>query len=374
MENRHERVRRGAWREAAALLAAVLGLFLIDAVIFRTRLYFPYLEPDATAGNLEMICYLETHRKPAGGKQVVALGDSRLALTPQLANQAGAGRGYEFANVGVAGSSPRVWYYMLRDLDPEARRYAAVLLPVDDYDDEDRSQQPADEIADLHYAIARLRLADVLEFSFSFPSWQRKWQALRGSLFKGVVYQADLHAFLLDPSGRRSRVAQSRLHAAAWRRDFLPPASDVTGLAIDWAAWKITFPPDTPPALRDTLRSVLMRPVDPQTGRLAVYRRKWFGKIMERYRGTATRVVFYRLPRAPIPRPDSLVTKLSSSIREFRSRPNVLLLDEHTFDSLERPEFFQDALHLNREGAARFSKLMAERLPEALASPPGANL
>jgi lysophospholipase L1-like esterase len=117
-----------------------------------------------------------------------------------------------------------------------------------------------------------------------------------------------------------------------------------------------------------------MRPVDPQTGRLAVYRRKWFGKIMERYRGTATRVVFYRLPRAPIPRPDSLVTKLSSSIREFQSGPNVLLLDEHTFDSLERPEFFQDALHLNREGAARFSKLMAERLPEALASPPGANL
>jgi len=72
-------------------------------------------------------------------------------------------------NVGVAGSSPRTWYYMLRDLDPTARRYAVVLLPVDDYDDEDRLQQPADEMADLHYAIARLRLADVLEFSASYP-------------------------------------------------------------------------------------------------------------------------------------------------------------------------------------------------------------
>ncbi len=42
--------RRGAWREAAGLLAAVLGLFLIDAALFRTRLYYPVLEPNATAG------------------------------------------------------------------------------------------------------------------------------------------------------------------------------------------------------------------------------------------------------------------------------------------------------------------------------------
>jgi hypothetical protein len=290
-------------------------------------------------------------------------------LTPSLANQVSVGRGIEFASVGVAGSSPRTWYYMLRDLDPDARRYAAVLLPVDDYDDEDRLQDPSDEIADLHYAVARLRLADVLEFSSSFHSWQRKWQALRGSLLKGDVYKADLHAFLLDPSARRARVMQSRREAASWIRDFLPPTRSVTGLAIDWAAWKIAFPPDATPKVRGSLEQVLMRPVAPQSGRLAAYRRKWFGKITERYRGTAARVVFYRLPRAPIPRPDSLVTKLSSSIREFRSRPNVLLLDEHAFDSLERPEFFQDALHLNREGASRFSKLMAERLLEALASP-----
>jgi hypothetical protein len=52
----------------------------------------------------------------------------------------------------------------------------------------------------------------------------------------------------------------------------------------------------------------------------------------------------------------------------------VILLDERTFDPLERPEFFQDALHLNREGVARFSKLMAERLLEALAAPPQASL
>jgi hypothetical protein len=143
----------------------------------------------------------------------------------------------------------------------------------------------------------------------------------------------------------------------------------MNGLAVDWTAGKIAFPPDATPELRESLQNVLLRPVDAQTGRLAAYRRKWFGKIMDLYRGASTRVVFYRLPRAPIPRPDSLVKKLSASIREFQSRQNVLLLDEHTFDCLERPQFFQDALHLNREGVARFSSLMAERLLDALAAP-----
>ena len=47
--------------------------------------------------------------------------------------------------------------------------------------------------------------------------------------------------------------------------------------------------------------------------------------------------------------------KKSSSIREFSARPGVLLVDEHAFDSLERPELFKDAFHLNNAGCARFS-------------------
>ena len=369
MEDSRPHGRRGVGREVVGVVVAVLGLFLIDAAIFRTRLYSPFLEPNATAGALEMMCFLENNRKPVSEKQILALGDSRLGLLPALANQVSIGRGYEFGVAGVGGSSPRTWYYMARDLDPDAHRYAVVLLPVDDYDDEDTGRESSDEIVDLHYAIARLRLADVLEFSASFPSWQHKWEALRGSLFKGTVYKADLQAFLLDPRARLSKVRLVRSNLADWSRDFLPASYDLTGLAVDWAARKITFPPNAPPAVRRSLDEVLLRPVVPQTGSLAAYRRKWFGKIVDRYRGTATQVVFFRLPRGPMPRPDFLVTKLSSSIRRLASHPNVRLLDEHTFDSLERPEFFQDALHLNREGEVRYSKLMAERLLEALASP-----
>jgi hypothetical protein len=44
----------------------------------------------------------------------------------------------------------------------------------------------------------------------------------------------------------------------------------------------------------------------------------------------------------------------------------VVLANEHAFDSLERPELFKDALHLNREGCARFSGLLVEEVSRIL--------
>jgi lysophospholipase L1-like esterase len=67
-----------------------------------------------------------------------------------------------------------------------------------------------------------------------------------------------------------------------------------------------------------------------------------------------------------VPRPAGLVQKKSSSIRELASRPGVVLLDEHTFDSLEHPELFKDAFHLNDDGCARFSAILAREVSKAL--------
>jgi lysophospholipase L1-like esterase len=111
-----------------------------------------------------------------------------------------------------------------------------------------------------------------------------------------------------------------------------------------------------------------MREPAPQTGRLAAFRRAWYGRILDRYRGSPTKIIFVRLPRGPIPRPDGLVHKKSATIREFAALPNVLLCDEHAFDSLEHPELFRDGLHLNRDGIARFSPMLAESIGRMLGS------
>ncbi len=356
-------------RAIIGCVAAVSVLFGIDAVVFRTNLYPSVIEPGSSAGVYELTLRKEKQRQAGPGELIVTFGDSRFAYLPRLANELTTTSGYTFTSAGVAGSNPRMWYYMLRDLDPTARRYQAVVLGVDDYDDEDTHADYEDYLVDLHYIIKRLRLTDVWDFASSYRTLPHQWEAFRGSLFKGLTYQPDFQAFLVNPSKRIKDVRFIHAGWAEWTYNFVEEDRSLRGLTVDWKNMKASYPDTFDPVQRQTVQNVTLRTLAPQTGYLARYRRKWLGRILDRYKGSPTRIVFARLARGPVPRPDYLIEKKSSSIRELMARPNVLLCDEHAFESLEHPELFKDALHLNREGSTRFSALLVEEVRRVLGPP-----
>jgi hypothetical protein len=349
-----------------AIVLGVAGLFALDALLFRSGLYTSVLEPDSSTGVFELILRREQNAQPWYGRNlVVTVGDSRFAYYPRVANEQTAATGLAFRHAGVAGTDARAWYYMLRDLDPARDRYRAVVIGVDDYDDEDGAYDIGDDLATLHYVAARLRFSDVIPFALSFENRTARWEAFRGSLLKGIVFQRDILAFLAHPAKRLADIALNNGGFEEWTYGYVDTDRNVVGLKIDWTAFTATIPPGNE-ELRDQMtRFVLYRP-KPQTGQRAAFRRKWFGQLVDRYRGTPTKVIFVRLPRGPIPRPDNLVQKKSSSIREFAARPGVLLADEHAFDSLETPELFKDAFHLNNAGCARLSVGLAQEAAKLL--------
>jgi hypothetical protein len=359
--------RHSVRRAIAAYLAGFILLFALDSLLFRTRLYTPWLEPNSSTGEFENTFRREVRSQAENGDNlIVTLGDSRFAYLPRLANELTPQSGYVFRNAGAAGTDPRAWYYMLRDLDPAASRYRAVVFGVNDFDDEDDYEDHSADSRTLHYAIVRLRLADTIDFARSYPTWSQRWEAFRGSLFKGFVLARDIQAFLSKPGKRIADVRLNNSGWANWTYNYNEDPRSLAGLQIDWAAWKATFAPGADQIQRVTVNNVLLRPVAPQTGRYANYRRLWYGRMLDRYRGSRTKIIFIRLARGPALRPASLVQKKSASIREFASRPNVFLANEHAFDSLERPELFKDALHLNRAGAARFSAMLVEEVSRIL--------
>ncbi len=363
---RHAIVRGGL-----TLLLALTCLFGLDALLFRTNLYPQLVDPDSAAGTFELTLRREQQAQRRYPDNLVAcLGDSRLGLSPRAAARLTVQTGYALRLAGVAVTDPRTWYYMLRDLDPSRRRYRAIVFAVNDYDDEDGKSDPAADIRLLHYVIERLRLGDVPDFWRAFPSGPMQWEAFRGSLLKGFVYRADFQAFLADPIKRIRYVRLCNQGWPQWTWDYQESARSMVGLRIDWAAWKATFPPGADQNQRETVQNFLMYPPAPQTGRYAAFRRKWFTRIFDLYRGSPTKIIFVRLARGPIPRPANLVQKKSSSIREFARRPNVLLVPEHALDSLEHPEFYKDGMHLNREGVTLFSEMLAREVG-ALLGPPG---
>ena len=354
------------WR---SLLLAVAFFFLLEGLIFRSGLYSAIIAPDSSAGFLENMVRNERIRVKRGPNQVLGVGDSRMALRPKISNELTSETGYTFATLGLGGTNPRCWYYMLRALEPRAGRYAAVIVPLSDFEDEDQQVDPADHQEDLHYLIARLRLTDIPEFigSFHDPKIQRK--TLLGLAFKGLTYKRDFADLLRRPIARYKTVLLSREGSADWIYNYIGPHRSMKGLAVDWARHEAYLPPELTQEQSNTVRDVLMRPSYPQTGLERQFRRYWSDRILDLYRGTRTKVIFLRLPRGPVLRPPIEPYPGAPAVQELASRPNTIVLDEHLFDNLERPERFMDAMHMNEEGVRPFSHILARQVRLVLGPP-----
>jgi hypothetical protein len=360
---------RNLQRLLLAVLLAIGGLFGIDALLFRTNLYPSVIEPDSSAGQYELTLRREVRaQQNFGDNAVTGVGNSRFAFYPRIANQLMVETRLVFRSAGVPGTTPQAWYYLLRDMDPTARRYRAIVIAVDDYDDEDGAYELDTDIRTLHFVIARLRLTDVLDFARSFHGRQLQWQAFRGALLKGIVLQPDIVAFLSHPAKRIAAVHLMHSGFDQWTYNYIESDRSLAGLRIDWSTMTATYPPGTDPGQRETVQNALLHPPDPpeNRGRWAAYERNWFGRIIDRYRDSRTKIIFARLPRGPVPRPAGLDSKPTSTIRDLAARRNVMLCDEHAFESLEHPEFFKDGLHLNLEGSTQFSVLLAREVKRLL--------
>ena len=353
---------------AVCLLATALLFCAVEALVFHEGLYASIMAPGSSAGMLQSSLQHEKQRPLHGDNQVLAVGDSRMgAFLPKLANKYTGETGYTFATIATPGTTERCWYYMLREVDPDARRYAAIVIPAWDYEDEDWENM-ADRLLDLYFLFPILRISDAIEFSSTYPSRQNQWEAFRGILLKGWSYKRDFEDLLAHRKARMSEVRWNRRYGAKSVYDWVPEPHSLTGLTVDWKTRQAHFPDDSTPAQRQMIRDTLLRGTAPQTGLRAAYRRLWYGKIIQHYKGSRTRLIFIRLPRGPIVRPADGV-KRSAVIREFAARGEVTLAEEHLFDELERPEFFGDALHMNGPGSKKFTDLAVKALVPILGTP-----
>ena len=351
------------------ILTALAAIFLLDAAIFRTKLYFPWIQPESSTGLVEYRLQAEIDRQRGPDKLVISFGDSRFAYLPRVANQYTPESGYVFRHGGTAGSSARDWYYMLRDLDPTCRRYQAVVIGFDDLEDENSQVRRQDDPRSLHYVIGRLRLTDTWDFARSHLTPPLQWTAWRGGILKGIAMQSDFHEFLLNPRQRIRTVRMFRKGWAGWAYDYDDEERSLAGVTIDWKTRQITLPPNVNPGYRDMFNQTLLRPPPPDNDWRAAFQREWIGRIADRYRDSQTRLVFIRLPRGPIAPLADVPLNPESTMRKLARRPRVLLGNPLRYQELERPEYFKDPLHLNRAGAHAFSKLLVDEIRHLIGPP-----
>jgi len=354
-------------RTALVLIFSLACYVAVENLIFNTSWYPKIVNPDSSTGRVELFLWNE-HKRPKTGPQVLTIGDSRMGFFTRYVN-GDANIGYTFGTIAVAGSTPRDWYYMFRDADPTRRQYAAIVLPVEDYDDAETWENHTNRETDLHYMIARLRWSDIPEFAGSFQGATLKAAATLGVALKGSVYRADFQDLLTHRRQRLEFAHLARRESYGWYRDFLDTDDNVSGIQIDWTKHTLLIPPGHHEDEQRLFAEHLFSAEPPYTGRRSAYLSHWFNRIYDLYRGTGTRIIFFRLPRGPFPPPKQPPHNDHSSVRVLASKAGVILDDEHAFDALERPELFKDPLHFNATGSAEFSKMLGKHIRELLGPP-----
>lgn len=349
---------------------SIAFVFSIDALCFRTPFYSRILAPDSAAGYFENVLAVERRRVLPGPHHVLVCGDSQVAegFSAKLANQQFAqSKGWSFESAAVSGSSVKTWYYMLRAVDPAKTRFDAIAIPFRDYADESQGDAAANREINLNMVITRLRLTDIPAFVRSFPDPAVRRQVLLGSLLKGVTYRRDLHDFLASPKKRMTEVRFWREHGTELLDNY--PGSDKTlaGMRVNWQTGEFYFPPQVPAEVKDAVvgryASYILR-ADPLEHD---YRAAAVGRILDLYRNTNVRIVFFKPPQRPLP-PNLEVPESGSYVASQIGNPRVVILPRHAFDDMQRPEIFADGLHLNSKGRAEFSVGLASEIISALSN------
>jgi hypothetical protein len=340
------------------LLLGIVAFVCLDGLVFHTALYVSILAPDSYAGRLEVLTRAEKQRPASGLKEVLVLGDSRMAegFSTVGANELGSPAGFKFVNLTEPASTVSSWYYMLREVDPTARRYSAIVIPYA------VGYEPSTaDVLRISMAAPLLRYGDCFNFACAFQRWTGRFRAFTACILRGSAYQSDVSDLLEHPITRVKSVQQEaerlRSRDVYTGRDY-----DLVGTSYDPTTGQVTFAPKLTEAQKQVIRKSLIRPTPSDTEYSLKLQREWIPRILDRYSNSSTAIVLTAVPRGPFAELPGFSKAYGSILPSSVVQRTTLSLPEETFDFLEKPEYFFDLFHLNSKGRKQFTETLVSQL------------
>src|SRR6266496_700008 len=349
---------------ARNLLFGVAAFVCIDGIIFHSGLYVSILAPDSYAGRLEVLTRAEKQRPSSGLREVLVLGDSRMAegFSTTVADERGSAAGFKFVNLTESASTVSGWYYMLREVDPAARRYSAIVVPYG------IGYEPSTaDLLRISMAAPLLRYGDCFNFASAFQRWSGRLRAFTACILRGSAYQSDVTDLLERPIARIKSVQQEaeRLYSRVVYkgRDY-----DLVGTSYDPTTGQITFAPKLTEAQRAAVRKSLIQPSQSDMEYSLKLQRDWIPRILNRYSKSSTAIVLTPVPRGPFVDLPAFSMAYHSVLPSVITQRTTFSVPEQTFEFLEKPEYYFDAFHLNAKGRQRFTETLVSELVGRLRS------
>ena len=342
---------------ARNLFLGIAAFICVDGAIFHSGLYVSILAPSSYAGRVWRLTRAEKERAPSGLKEVLVLGDSRIAegFSTTLANELGSPAGLKFVSLAEPAASANTWYYMIREVDPAARRYAAIIVPYG-IGYEPNSADPLR----ISMTAPLLRYKDCFHFASGFQRWSGRVRAFIACMLRGLAYQDDVVDLLSHPAARMRNIQdadQSHSGLEYKGRDY-----DLVGTSYDASTGQVTFAPKLTDAQKLAFQKSLIQPSQSDTEYSLKLQRDWIPRIMNRYSHSPTATVLTPLPRGPFLQLGGLSRGYESVLPNSVIQKTSFSLPGHTFDFLEKPEYYFDAFHLNAKGRQKFTETLVSEL------------
>lgn len=345
-----------------ALLYALLLFVLGDVAVFRSGLYAWLAKPDSSGGWLTKRTLLAPPPIAAGDvASVLLLGDSRsgdafdehalrerLGVPPVAVVQA-----------ALPGSTPRVWAQLFDHLPQPPGGFSLVVLGLPDYDDDADYEDLQRRLRDLAFLgpslgpAAAFGLADELRGDDNPHAVRDVWLA---TLLKSFAWRRDVQDLAADPYTRYVEVRR-QLGRRRWGGPYPGNPGSMAGVHLDGQQIR-GLPATASDVDRTVLRHLVFHEHDVDN---TAYRRRWLGELAERVRASGAELVVVRLPLQVLPRAKPRVPA-TAVVDELAQRPGVHVLPYELLSPAEAPEFFFDALHVNLDGRALCTRLLADQL------------
>ena len=349
---------------ARNLLFGVAAFISVDGLVFHTHLYTSILAPESYAGRIAAITRAEKDRVSSGFKEVLVLGDSRMAegFSAAVADKLSSVDGFKFVNLAEPASAVNIWDYMLREVDPAGNRYGAIVVPYG----VGFEPNSADHLR-ISMAAPLLRYGDCFNFASAFQRWSGRCRAFTACILRGLAFQSDLVDFLEHPIGR-IRSLQGGPKRLLSRDLYKGRNYDIVGTSYDPKTGQVTFPPRLTEAQREAIRDSLLKPSQSETQDFLRMQREGIQRILNRYSASPTEIVLTPVPRGPFAGLPGASMTFHAVFPAITTQKSVFSLPEQTFDFLETPEYYFDGFHLNAKGRQRFTETLVAELVGRLRS------
>lgn len=236
--------------------------FASDGLVFRSGWYHAWVKPESSIGRL-LWSVRKTEQLPRDKPVLAILGDSRVEMgfSEREFDAAFSAQGIRVHNLAVAGTSPRVWYHLIRRVDPDKNRFRAVAIPLLGYRDVDRDE-PWKNRNDLAFMPPLLEAVTTPRFLASFDQPAVLLEAVTTTFFAWYAYRRDLRDLLANPRQRQREITHFYRHRRPSEYAFIPSERSLDTLRV--AKNQILgMPEDWDPSLRQELQHLVFQPFPP---------------------------------------------------------------------------------------------------------------